>query len=841
RELLLLTTAGAVEHHARKVEVLRCDGADDDDGNGDDEATSRPYPAEVAAVCLDLDVALLRVPSPDFWGQQSRHRRRAAARRHGGGSRGSSRGSNSRSRINSRPGLVPLQLEGRLPQLHSPIIVAGFPLGGGSLCVTSGVVSRLEVVEYSHSGRGMLALQVDAPLNNGGWGGPALSRSTGRVVGLAFQKSGSQTWMERYDDVAAEMMYGDEGSDEDGDGSGGADVGGGPSGGSEGNGDGEDYYGGDEADDAENIGYLVPSQLLQLVLGDYARARGAALSCRQQQQQQESRCGEAASRLTSSSAPMYSSQTAGAGNSSSSSRSKSTGTSTLPSTTTTTTRTTLSTSSSSSSTGPLYLDGRPRLGLRYQRLESRALRRFLGMTGAHCGAMVGAAEQQQQQQQLEEQERGPAPAAAAGGMQPRQRHSEPEEGTGGNTGNAGGGGCVMKGRVGELSGVLVTGVDPTGSAAGVVQVHDVLLELAGRQVSYDGSTLLRPGGRQRVLFGHWAAVGRVGEHLPIAVLRNGVRLELSVRLRDAGAPFLPVSLGPGRRPQFLLVGPLVFTAFSLPYWYQLMSSQQQQGQAHRRSRGARREQQRGLLSLLAPLEWGMPALDDGEEVVVLSEVLECGDSAEAASIAEQYDNASAAAAAALTGNITDTATAAAGPGAGPGAVLPSVGAEAAAWSRELGGSLPRRLAELNGQRVRNLEQLAAVVVAATARRGPADMGTGGGQFLRLVLEPSGAAAAGAAEGPMTAAAAAGARNSSSNSNSSSSGSSSVGHVLVLDAGSLAAHTRAVLRHHSMGGAMTDDMRRRLATNWPFEGQPQPQGSSRQRRQQGRRFAVSGRR
>ncbi len=40
---------------------------------------------------------------------------------------------------------------------------------------------------------------------------------------------------------------------------------------------------------------------------------------------------------------------------------------------------------------------------------------------------------------------------------------------------------------------------------------------------------------------------------------------LPCRLRDAGVPFLPVSLGPGRRPQYLVAGPLVFTAFSVPY------------------------------------------------------------------------------------------------------------------------------------------------------------------------------------------------------------------------------------------------------------------------------------
>lgn len=52
-----------------------------------------------------------------------------------------------------------------------------------------------QVIEYSHSGRSLLALQVDAPLNNGVWGGPVFWR--GQVVGMAHQKSSAQAWTER--------------------------------------------------------------------------------------------------------------------------------------------------------------------------------------------------------------------------------------------------------------------------------------------------------------------------------------------------------------------------------------------------------------------------------------------------------------------------------------------------------------------------------------------------------------------------------------------------------------------------------------------------------------------
>lgn len=46
--------------------------------------------------------------------------------------------------------------------------VVGFPVGGDKIAVTEGVVSRIEVVEYSHSYRPALALSVDAAINVNG-------------------------------------------------------------------------------------------------------------------------------------------------------------------------------------------------------------------------------------------------------------------------------------------------------------------------------------------------------------------------------------------------------------------------------------------------------------------------------------------------------------------------------------------------------------------------------------------------------------------------------------------------------------------------------------------------
>lgn len=74
---------------------------------------------------------------------------------------------------------------GSLPKVGQEVTVYGFPLGGLELSLTKGVVSRVEVTEYIHSGQNLLACQVDAAINPGNSGGPVLS--DGLVVGVAFQ------------------------------------------------------------------------------------------------------------------------------------------------------------------------------------------------------------------------------------------------------------------------------------------------------------------------------------------------------------------------------------------------------------------------------------------------------------------------------------------------------------------------------------------------------------------------------------------------------------------------------------------------------------------------------
>jgi hypothetical protein len=75
---------------------------------------------------------------------------------------------------------------GSLPELQDEVEVLGYPTGGTSMSVTSGVVSRIEMQQYAQAGVHLLAMQIDAAINPGNSGGPVVDLD-GKVVGVAFQ------------------------------------------------------------------------------------------------------------------------------------------------------------------------------------------------------------------------------------------------------------------------------------------------------------------------------------------------------------------------------------------------------------------------------------------------------------------------------------------------------------------------------------------------------------------------------------------------------------------------------------------------------------------------------
>uniref|UniRef100_M1C7Y3 Serine endopeptidase degp2 n=4 Tax=Solanum tuberosum TaxID=4113 RepID=M1C7Y3_SOLTU len=160
----LLTNAHCVEHDTQ-VKVKK---------RGDDTK----YVAKVLARGVACDIALLSVESKEFW-----------------------------------EGAEPLSF-GRLPRLQDAVTVVGYPLGGDTISVTKGVVSRIEVTSYAHGSSELLGIQIDAAINPGNSGGPAFN-DVGDCIGVAFQ------------------VY--------------------------------------RSDDAENIGYVIPTTVVSHFLEDYEK------------------------------------------------------------------------------------------------------------------------------------------------------------------------------------------------------------------------------------------------------------------------------------------------------------------------------------------------------------------------------------------------------------------------------------------------------------------------------------------------------------------------------------------------------------------------------------------
>lgn len=75
---------------------------------------------------------------------------------------------------------------GSLPNIQQEVTVYGFPMGGQSLSVSTGIVSRIEHSRYVHSNERFLAIQIDAAVNPGSSGGPAVNDD--KIVGVVMQQ-----------------------------------------------------------------------------------------------------------------------------------------------------------------------------------------------------------------------------------------------------------------------------------------------------------------------------------------------------------------------------------------------------------------------------------------------------------------------------------------------------------------------------------------------------------------------------------------------------------------------------------------------------------------------------
>jgi S1-C subfamily serine protease len=77
----------------------------------------------------------------------------------------------------------PLARKAELPEVKDAVMTYGYPTGGNSLSITKGIVSRIEFVSYGHQTSGV-RIQIDAAINPGNSGGPAVVDD--KMIGLNF-------------------------------------------------------------------------------------------------------------------------------------------------------------------------------------------------------------------------------------------------------------------------------------------------------------------------------------------------------------------------------------------------------------------------------------------------------------------------------------------------------------------------------------------------------------------------------------------------------------------------------------------------------------------------------
>jgi S1-C subfamily serine protease len=79
----------------------------------------------------------------------------------------------------------PLPRADKLPNVTDSVLTYGYPIGGTSLSITKGIVSRIEFTIYTFPVSG-LKIQVDSAINAGNSGGPVVADD--QMIGLAFSR-----------------------------------------------------------------------------------------------------------------------------------------------------------------------------------------------------------------------------------------------------------------------------------------------------------------------------------------------------------------------------------------------------------------------------------------------------------------------------------------------------------------------------------------------------------------------------------------------------------------------------------------------------------------------------
>jgi S1-C subfamily serine protease len=145
--------------------------------------STRRFPAVVVCYAPDVDLALLRIlgetEHADFFGHHQRGTEEQAGEwedRQRQTSSDAAEGSTGTTPARRPRTSMALEFATELPALQEAVHVVGFPTGGRTICVTEGVVSRIDLMDR------IVCIQVDSAINPGSSGGPAFN-SRGQVTG----------------------------------------------------------------------------------------------------------------------------------------------------------------------------------------------------------------------------------------------------------------------------------------------------------------------------------------------------------------------------------------------------------------------------------------------------------------------------------------------------------------------------------------------------------------------------------------------------------------------------------------------------------------------------------
>jgi hypothetical protein len=113
----------------------------------------------------------------------------------------------------------------------------------------------------------------------------------------------------------------------------------------------------------------------------------------------------------------------------------------------------------------------------------------------------------------------------------------------------------------DLTGVIVSFVDPFASAAGLLKPRDVLLTVDGHRIGNDGTVQLDD---TTLDYGEFVERKQCGERVTFTVRRDGGILPVTIPLAPWKDPFV-YRLTYDRQPEYVMVGGLVFSPLSRGY------------------------------------------------------------------------------------------------------------------------------------------------------------------------------------------------------------------------------------------------------------------------------------